>query len=257
MKASRLWFALSASAAALIWPSGAAAQSPASSTTITEADCTAAKLGDNIPVSAIGEPVSTVTLNAPRWNPAAKNAPAYCSVNGAMAPVDKSPTAKPINFQVAFPSGLERQGRAVRRRRNERDDPGTYRRSGESVRPGLCDLWKRLRPSDRRIRRTWWARRISGRRGSERRTCAWRSQRRRTGTSCGQRSGRAESRRRLGAERRSHQESRLHANEKDARRRDGADRTDVRLQAEVQLLRRVFPGRPRSVDRGRALPERL
>ena len=111
MKASHLWFALSASAAVLIWPTGAAAQSPASSTTITEADCTAAKLGDNIPVSAIGEPVSAVTLNAPRWNPAAKNAPAYCSVNGAMAPVDKSPTAKPINFQVAFPPAWN--GKAV------------------------------------------------------------------------------------------------------------------------------------------------
>ena len=111
MKASRLWFALSASAAVLIWPTGAAAQSPASSTTITEADCIAAKLGDNIPISALGEPVSAVTLNAPRWNPAAKNAPAYCSVNGAMAPVDKSPTAKPINFQVAFPPAWN--GRAV------------------------------------------------------------------------------------------------------------------------------------------------
>jgi feruloyl esterase len=111
MRASHLWLALSASAAVLIWHTGAAAQSPASSTTITEADCTEAKLGDNIPVSAIGEPVSAVTLNAPRWNPAPKNAPAYCSVNGVMAPVDKSPTAKPINFQVAFPPAWN--GRAV------------------------------------------------------------------------------------------------------------------------------------------------
>jgi len=92
-----------AGAAALIWAAGAGAQSPSSSKTITEADCTAAKLGDSIPVSAIGEPVSAVTLSAPRWNPEAKAA-AYCSVNGALAPVDKSPNAKPINFQVAFPS---------------------------------------------------------------------------------------------------------------------------------------------------------
>ena len=111
MKASRLWFALGAGAAVLIWPAGTGAQAPASSTAITEADCTAAKLGDSIPVSAIGEPVSAVTLSAPRWNPAGKNAPAYCSVNGAMAPVDKSPTAKPINFQVAFPPAWN--GRAV------------------------------------------------------------------------------------------------------------------------------------------------
>jgi hypothetical protein len=32
---------------------------------ITEANCTAAKLGSNIPTSAIGEPVSRVTLDAP------------------------------------------------------------------------------------------------------------------------------------------------------------------------------------------------
>ncbi len=111
MKASRLWLTLGACAIALIRPAGTGAQAPASSTAITEADCTAAKLGDSIPVSAIGEPVSAVTLSAPRWNPAAKNAPAYCSVNGAMAPVDKSPTAKPINFQVAFPPAWN--GRAV------------------------------------------------------------------------------------------------------------------------------------------------
>src|SRR5271167_218672 len=111
MKASRLWFALGAGAAVLIWPTGTGAQAPASSTTITEADCTAVKLGDSIPASAIGEPVSAVTLSAPRWNPAAKNTPAYCSVNGSMAPVDKSPNAKPINFQVAFPSSWN--GRAA------------------------------------------------------------------------------------------------------------------------------------------------
>lgn len=34
--------------------------------TIAEADCTAAKLGSGIPASAIGEPVSAVTLNAPQ-----------------------------------------------------------------------------------------------------------------------------------------------------------------------------------------------
>src|SRR5580698_10486480 len=94
---------LGAGAAAFIWCAGAGAQAPSSSKTITEADCTAAKLGDSIPTTAIGEPVSAVTLSVPRWNPAAKNAPAYCSVNGAMMPVDKAPNAKPINFQVAFP----------------------------------------------------------------------------------------------------------------------------------------------------------
>src|SRR5580704_3582235 len=109
MKQALLWMALTAGATALIWPAGVGAET--GTKTISEADCTTAKLGDSVPLSAIGEPVSAVTLSAPRWNPAAKNAPAYCSVNGAMAPVDKSPTAKPINFQVAFPPAWN--GRAV------------------------------------------------------------------------------------------------------------------------------------------------
>ncbi|MDM7996486.1 MAG: tannase/feruloyl esterase family alpha/beta hydrolase [Acidobacteriota bacterium] len=69
---------------------------------ITEADCTAEKLGSTIPASAIGEPVSGVTLEAPVWTGAAGANPAYCSVKGAMAPVDAN--AKPINFQVVFPA---------------------------------------------------------------------------------------------------------------------------------------------------------
>ena len=104
MNNSRFVKVFGAAGALLILASGARAQAPAGSKTVTEADCTAAKLGDSIPISAIGEPVSAVTLNAPRWNPAAKNTPAYCSVNGSMAPVDKSPNAKPINFAVAFPA---------------------------------------------------------------------------------------------------------------------------------------------------------
>ena len=104
MNYSRIWTIVVAGAAVLIWSAGARAQAPSGSKAVTEADCTAAKLGDSIPVSAIGEPVSAVTLSAPRWNPAARITPAYCSVNGAMAPVDKAPNAKPINFQVAFPA---------------------------------------------------------------------------------------------------------------------------------------------------------
>jgi len=108
---SRFSIVLAAGAAALIWSVGAGAQAPSSSTAITEADCTAAKLGDSIPITSIGEPVSAVTLSAPRWNAAAKGLPPYCTVNGAMAPVDPAPNAKPINFQVAFPSAWN--GRAA------------------------------------------------------------------------------------------------------------------------------------------------
>ncbi len=111
MNNSRVWMLLGAGAAALLWSAGAGAQAPAGSKTITEADCTAAKLGDSIPITSIGEPVSAVTLSAPRWNAAAKGLPPYCTVNGSMAPVDHAPTAKPINFQVAFPSAWN--GRAA------------------------------------------------------------------------------------------------------------------------------------------------
>ena len=104
MKRARLWMLVAAGSSALMWSGGAGAQAPAASRTITEMDCTATKLGDSIPVSAIGEPVSGITLNTPRWNASARILPAYCSVNGSMAPVDRAANAKPINFQVAFPS---------------------------------------------------------------------------------------------------------------------------------------------------------
>ena len=70
--------------------------------TITEAECTATKLGTAVPVAAIGEPVSNVTLSEPRWTAAADPAPAYCTVDGTMAPID--PAAKPINFRVVLPA---------------------------------------------------------------------------------------------------------------------------------------------------------
>ena len=69
---------------------------------IAEIDCTKEKLGPAIAAGSIGEPVSAVTLNAPQWHPAAGGTPAYCSVEGSMAPVDKS--APPIRFAVALPA---------------------------------------------------------------------------------------------------------------------------------------------------------
>jgi pimeloyl-ACP methyl ester carboxylesterase len=70
--------------------------------TIEEADCTGDKLGTTIPVGAIGEPVSGVSLAAPTWTAATESTPAYCSIDGALAPVTAD--AKPINFRVVFPS---------------------------------------------------------------------------------------------------------------------------------------------------------
>src|SRR5207344_3610707 len=72
-------------------------------------DCTPARLGTAIPVSAIGEPVTAVTLAAPRWV-AAGATPAYCSIDGAMAPTDKSAYGRPINFRVVLPASWSRHG---------------------------------------------------------------------------------------------------------------------------------------------------
>jgi len=71
--------------------------------TITEADCSAAKLGDSIPTTAIGEPVAGITLSAPRWVAAAA-VPAYCAIDGAMLPMDKSAYGRNINFRVVLPA---------------------------------------------------------------------------------------------------------------------------------------------------------
>jgi feruloyl esterase len=71
---------------------------------IAASDCSAEKLGTTIPASSIGLPVSAVTLNPPEWRPEANGNPAYCSIEGSMAPVDKSPSAKPIRFGVALPA---------------------------------------------------------------------------------------------------------------------------------------------------------
>ena len=72
--------------------------------TITQADCTAVKLGTAIPASAIGEPVGGVTLSAPRWVAAAEGLPARCEVDGSMAPAKPDPHAASINFRVWLPA---------------------------------------------------------------------------------------------------------------------------------------------------------
>jgi pimeloyl-ACP methyl ester carboxylesterase len=109
MKFAKLWIVLAVPSLALMWSSGAWGQAHADAKAITEADCTASKIGDRVPASAIGEPVSAVTLNVPNWKPAAGTAPAYCSVDGAIAPVDRSATAKPINFRVVLPESWSRR----------------------------------------------------------------------------------------------------------------------------------------------------
>lgn len=72
--------------------------------TLADTDCTAARLGTSILVQSIGEPVAAVTLSTPSWKPAAPPLPAYCSIDGAMAPVEPGGKAKPILFRVVLPS---------------------------------------------------------------------------------------------------------------------------------------------------------
>ena len=74
---------------------------------ITAADVSVEKVGTNIPVSAIGEPVGGVTLSAPRWSDATPNSVAYATVDGAIAP--KDPKGKPINFRVLLPASWGRR----------------------------------------------------------------------------------------------------------------------------------------------------
>ncbi len=71
---------------------------------LAETDCTAERLGASIPVEQIGEPVAAVALTSPVWKTAAGPLPAFCSIDGSMAPVETSGKAKPILFRVLLPS---------------------------------------------------------------------------------------------------------------------------------------------------------
>src|SRR5215203_365763 len=104
------------SAAPAIHPPAAKLPTLGAYKAITEADCTVEKIGA-IPSSAIGEPVAAVTVNTAIWSPAVAGSQgtsaAQCVVNGSMAPVDTSPSARPINFRVVLPASWNR--RAVHR----------------------------------------------------------------------------------------------------------------------------------------------
>jgi feruloyl esterase len=80
---------------------------------ITASDCVPAKVGSTIAVSAIGEPVRSVTLAEPLWVEAANEVPAHCRVDGSMAPVDTGSTAKPIGFRVVLPALWRRRAAQI------------------------------------------------------------------------------------------------------------------------------------------------
>ena len=100
-------FPLVAGAADLIPAPGTKLPAATNDIVITSADVTVEKVGTNIPVSAIGEPVSGVTLSPPRWFNATPNSVAYATVDGSIAPVD--PKGKPINFRVLLPASWSRR----------------------------------------------------------------------------------------------------------------------------------------------------
>jgi pimeloyl-ACP methyl ester carboxylesterase len=72
--------------------------------TISENECSAAAIGTTVSPEWIEEPVLAVTLSAPRWVVESENVPAHCSVEGSMAPIDRSPTAEPILFRILLPA---------------------------------------------------------------------------------------------------------------------------------------------------------
>jgi len=74
---------------------------------ITESDVTAERVGNSIPVEAIGEPVSAVKLSVPRWVAGTDAASSYATVDGSILPVD--PNGKPINFRVILPASWSRR----------------------------------------------------------------------------------------------------------------------------------------------------
>jgi len=82
---------------------------PAASVTISAAECTTDRLASSVPTSAIGEPIRSVTLAAPQWVDASSGVPAHCRVNGSVAPIDTSSTARPINFSVVLPATWSRR----------------------------------------------------------------------------------------------------------------------------------------------------
>jgi tannase/feruloyl esterase len=79
--------------------------------TLAQTDCSKSVLGSSVPIAAIKEPVSGVTLNEARWTDANGPVPPYCAVDGTIAPIDRGNNAKPINFRVLLPAAWS--GRAV------------------------------------------------------------------------------------------------------------------------------------------------
>ena len=97
--------ALATSAADLIPAPGSKLPPAGDDKVITQQDVTAERVGDSIPASSIGEPVSGVKLSAPQWTAGANGG--YATVEGSILPVDTN--SKPINFRVTLPAKWSRR----------------------------------------------------------------------------------------------------------------------------------------------------
>ena len=124
-----------------------AGPSPDNSIVITEADCTAEKLGSSIPVSAIGEPVSGISLKPPVWTKAAGPNPGYCIVDGSQWPRSQRLRAQVLSTFVLFfrnhgapcrPDGRFRLQRIY----SQPVDGHGYVFTDIPYRPRVCNLWE-------------------------------------------------------------------------------------------------------------------
>jgi feruloyl esterase len=102
-----LAFPIAAAAAETIPAPGSKLPPTTTNCVITATDVTVDRVGTNIPVSAISEPVGGVTLSPPHWVEATANSVAYATVDGSIAP--KDPKGKPINFRVLLPASWSRR----------------------------------------------------------------------------------------------------------------------------------------------------
>ena len=119
--------------------------------TIASDACTTAKLGSDVPVEKIGEPVRRVTLAAPTWIAETATSPAYCRVEGRHRAGRHQRDGAADQLRSGTAGEVEPPRGAAWRWRHERHDPepDRRRRAGRAVTacPRHCDLRQRLRTS--------------------------------------------------------------------------------------------------------------
>jgi len=115
--------------AAVAPPAPVAGARPGSveSRTLAETDCTVARLASQIPVNAIGEPVSAITLDAPQWHAEANGLPRTAASRAACAGgQQRDGEADSVRRGAAGVVGASRGAHG--RRRQQRHDSAVERR---------------------------------------------------------------------------------------------------------------------------------